>query len=84
MSKHSASVNATEPRRVSCRGGIQVINQRVQVGFGHRNTTVTVEIDETVLRLFNEHDKLIKVVPRTSSKEVSRYKAYAPQNRAKA
>jgi hypothetical protein len=56
----------------------------VQVGFGHRNTTVTVEIDETVLRLFNEHDKLIKVVPRTSSKEVSRYKAYAPQNRAKA
>jgi hypothetical protein len=71
-------------RRVSSRGGIQVISQRVQVGFGHRNTIVTVEIDETVLRLFDEHDKLIKVMPRTSHKEVSRYKAYAPQNRAKA
>jgi len=34
-----------------------------------------------VLRLFNEHDTLIKVVPRTSSEEVTRYKAYAHQHR---
>lgn len=54
-----------------------MISQRVQVGFAHRHTIVTVEIDETVLRLFDAHDTLIKVVPRTSRKEVSRYKAYA-------
>jgi transposase InsO family protein len=71
-------------RRVSCRGGIQVISQRVQVGLAHRNSIVTVEIDETVLRLYDQHDTLIKTVPRTSPKEVSRYKAYARQNRARA
>jgi hypothetical protein len=71
-------------RRVSCRGGIQVISQRVQVGFAHRDTIVTVEIDETVMRLFDQHDRLIKVVPRTSRKEVTRFKAYAAQNRAQA
>jgi transposase InsO family protein len=71
-------------RRVSCQGAMQVINQRVQVGYAHRNTIVTVEIDETVLRLYDQHDTLIKVVPRTSQKEVTRYKAYAYQNRAKA
>jgi hypothetical protein len=71
-------------RRVSSRGGIQVISQRVQVGLAHRHTIVNVEIEETVLRRFNEHDTLIKVVPRTSRKEVSRYKAYTRQDRAPA
>jgi hypothetical protein len=66
------------------QGGVQVINQRVQVGFAHRRTIVTVEIDETVLRLFDEHDKLIKAVPRTSREEVTRHKAYGRKNRAQA
>jgi hypothetical protein len=83
-----APAPATAPvrvqRRVSSQGGIQVNNQRVQVGFAHRHTIVTVEIDETVLRLHDEHDKLIKTVPRTSREEVTRHKAYGRRRRAQA
>jgi len=50
-------------RRVSCRGGIQAIGQRVQVGFPHRDTIVTIEVDDTVLRVLDQHDHIIKVVP---------------------
>jgi transposase InsO family protein len=69
-------------RRVSCRGGIQVIGQRVQVGFRHAGTTVTIEVDDTVLRVLDQHDNILTVVARTSRKEVSRYKAYGHSNRA--
>jgi hypothetical protein len=37
-------------RRVSSRGGIQVIGQRIRVGMGHARRTVTVEVDQQHLR----------------------------------
>ncbi|MGH3814459.1 MAG: hypothetical protein ACRDUV_18730, partial [Pseudonocardiaceae bacterium] len=63
-------------RTVSCRGGTQIIGQRVQVGLRYAGQIVTIEVDETTLRVYNQHDHLIKNVPRTSRKEVRRHKAY--------
>ena len=63
-------------RTVSCRGGTQVIGQRVQVGLRYAGQIVTIEVDETTLRLYDHRDHLIKTVPRTSRKEVRRHKAY--------
>jgi hypothetical protein len=63
-------------RTVSCRGGTQIIGQRVQVGLRYAGQTVTIEVDETTLRVYDHRDQLIKNVPRTSRKEVRRHKAY--------
>jgi hypothetical protein len=63
-------------RTVSCRGGTQIIGQRVQVGLRYAGQIVTIEIDETTLRVYDQHDHLIKQVPRTSRNEVTRHKAY--------
>jgi hypothetical protein len=63
-------------RLVSSRGGIQVVGQRVQVGLPHARTTVTVEVEDTTLRVLDESETILKVVPRTTSKEVTRHKAY--------
>jgi hypothetical protein len=71
-------------RRVSCRGGIQVVGQRVQVGFRHAGATVTIEVDDTVLRVLDQHNDIITVVARTTRKKVTRYKAYGHNNRAQA
>jgi len=71
-------------RRVSSRGGIQVVGQRVQVGFRHAGATVTIEVDDTVLRVLDQHDEIITVVPRSSRKEVTRYKAYGHTTAAQA
>ena len=81
-------VPATTPirvqRRVSSRGGIQVVGQRVQVGFHHAGATVTIEVEDTMLRVLDQHDTVLTVVARTSRKEVSRYKAYGHTNPAPA
>ena len=66
----------TRVRTVSCRGGIQIIGQRVQVGLRYAGQIVTIEVDETTLRVYDHHDHLIKTIPRTSRKEVRRHKAY--------
>jgi transposase InsO family protein len=63
-------------RTASCRGGTQIIGQRIQVGLRYAGQIVTIEVDETTLRLYDQHDHLIKTVPRTSRKEVRRHKAY--------
>jgi hypothetical protein len=63
-------------RRVSSRGGIQVVGQRVHVGFHHAGATVTIEVEDTMLRVLDQHHQVLTIVPRTSRKEVSRYKAY--------
>jgi hypothetical protein len=39
-------------RTVSCRGGTQIIGQRVQVGLRYAGQTVTIEVDETTLRIY--------------------------------
>jgi transposase InsO family protein len=68
-------------RRVSCQGSLQVAGQRVQVGMGHAGKTVIVEVDESMLRIVDEHGQLLAAVPRTSSKEVKRFKAYGSATR---
>ncbi len=60
---------------MSCRGGTQIISQRVQVGLGYAGRIVTIEVDEATLRIYDHRDHLIKTVPRTSH-EVTRHKAY--------
>jgi hypothetical protein len=63
-------------RRVSSRGGIQVARQRIQVGFPHAGKTVTIELGHTTLRVIDSNGELITTVPRNSTGEISRFKAY--------
>jgi hypothetical protein len=49
-------------RRVSSRGGIQVIGQRIHVGMGHAGRTVTLEVDEHHLRILDHNHELVTVV----------------------
>jgi hypothetical protein len=37
---------------------------------------ILIEVDETTLRVYDQHERLIKAVPRTSHKEVRRRKDY--------
>ena len=68
---------ARTQRRVSARGDTQLIGQRVPVGLRHAGRIVTIELDEAVLRVYNNHgDTLINQIPRTSSKPLARFKAY--------
>jgi transposase InsO family protein len=71
-------------RRVSSRGGIQVVGQRVQVGFRYAGATVTIEVEDTMLRVLDQHDEVLAVIARTTRKEVTRYKAYGHHDRAQA
>src|ERR671915_2302548 len=50
-------------RTVSCRGGTQIIGQRVQVGLRYAGQIVTFEVDETTLRVYDQRNHLIKTVP---------------------
>lgn len=70
-------------RTVFCRGGTQIIGQRVQVGLRYAGQIVTIEVDDTTLRVYDQRNQLIKTVPRTSRKEVTRHKAYGPPPTAK-
>jgi transposase InsO family protein len=63
-------------RVVSCRGGIQVVGQRVQVGMPHAGQVVTVEVEDTTLRVLDEEETILKTVPRRTTKAVTRHKAY--------
>jgi hypothetical protein len=49
--------------KVSSRGGIQVCNQRLQVGMTHACKIVTVEVDQTVLRILDSAGTVPTVVP---------------------
>jgi hypothetical protein len=61
-------------RTVSCRGGTQIIGQRVQVGLRYAGQIVTIEVDETTLQVYDQRKHLIKI-SRTSRKEIRRHKA---------
>ena len=67
---------ATVQRRVSSRGGIQVARQRIQVGMTHAGKIVTVAAENNSFRLVIDGET-VGVVPRTTSREIARYKAYA-------
>jgi hypothetical protein len=49
-------------RTVSCRGGTQIIGQRVQVGLRYAGQIVTIEVDETTPRVYDQRDHLIETV----------------------
>ena len=49
--------------------------QRIQVGFSHAGRTVTIDLEETTLRVIDQHGEPITTVPRTSTTEISRFKA---------
>jgi hypothetical protein len=66
----------TIQRKVSSRGGIQVARQRIQVGFAHACQTITIELEQTTLRVIDQHGELITTALRTSTGEITRFKAY--------
>jgi hypothetical protein len=67
-------------RRVSSRGGIQVARQRIQVGMTHAGKIVTVVPETNTFRLVIDGDT-VRVVPRTTSRQIDRYKAHATHPR---
>ena len=67
---------AVVQRRVSSRGGIQVARQRIQVGMTHAGKIVTVIPGDTSFRLVIDGED-VGVVPRTTNRQIDRYKAYA-------
>jgi transposase-like protein len=45
-------------------------------GMAREGQIVTIETDDTTLRVYAHRDLLIKTIPRTSRKEIPRHKAY--------
>jgi hypothetical protein len=67
-------------RRVSSRGGIMVATQKIQVGLIHAGKIVTVTAGDHAFRLAVD-GQAVGVVPRTTTREIHRYKAYAAHPR---
>jgi len=65
----------TVQRRVSSRGGIMVATQKIQVGLIHAGKIVTVTAEDHAFRLTVD-GQAVRVVPRTTTREIHRYKAY--------
>src|SRR5216683_911934 len=70
----------TVQRRVSSRGGIMVATQKIQVGLIHAGKIVTVTAEDHSFRLAVDGQP-VRVVPRTTTREIHRYKAYAAHPR---
>jgi transposase InsO family protein len=70
----------TVQRRVSARGGIMVATQKIQVGLIHAGKIVTVTAGDHSFRL-EVDGQAAGVVPRTTTSEIHRYKAYAARPR---
>jgi transposase InsO family protein len=70
----------TVQRRVSSRGGIMVATQKIQVGLIHAGKIVTVTAEDHAFRLAVD-GQIVGVVPRTTTSEIHRYKAYAAHPR---
>jgi transposase InsO family protein len=70
----------TVQRRVSSRGGIMVATQKIQVGLIHAGKIVTVTAEDRTFRL-QVDGQAVGVVPRTTTSEIHRYKAYAAHPR---
>jgi len=70
----------TVQRRVSSRGGIMVATQKIQVGLIHAGKIVTVTAGDHSFRL-EVDGQAAGVVPRTTTSEIHRYKAYAARPR---
>ena len=70
----------TIQRRVSSRGGIQVARQRIHVGLPRAGRIVTIELGDTTLRIIDSNGELLTTVPRNSTGEISRFKAYGSKH----
>jgi hypothetical protein len=70
----------TVQRTVSSRGGIMVATQKIQVGLIHAGKIVTVTAEDHSFRLVID-GQAAGVVPRTTAREIHRYKAYAAHPR---
>jgi len=70
----------TVQRRVSSRGGIMVATQKIQAGLIHAGKIVTITAEENSFRLLIE-GQAVRVVPRITTREIHRYKAYAARPR---
>jgi hypothetical protein len=57
-------------------GGIQVARQRIHVGMTHAGKIVTVVPENNTFRLVIDGDT-VRVVPRTTSRDIDRFKAHA-------
>jgi hypothetical protein len=66
-------------RKVSSRGAIRVARQRVQVGLPHAGRIVSTELGDTTLRVTDPDGELPTTVPRTSTGEITRFKAHGSQ-----
>ncbi|MGW9198727.1 IS481 family transposase [Micromonospora chersina] len=75
-------IPASEPvrveRRVSCRGSLVVAGQRIHVGIRHAGATLTVEAADTTFRI-HDGDQVIAEVPRTTTKNIARFKVRKPE-----
>jgi hypothetical protein len=65
-------------RRVSSRGTLVIAGQRIHVGIAHAGTTLTVEAADTTFRV-HEGNQLLTEVPRTTTKDIARFKARKPE-----
>jgi transposase InsO family protein len=72
----------TVQRRVSQRGQIMVATQRIQVGMIHARKIVTVTADGHSFTIAIDGET-VTTVPRTTTREIHRYKAYAAQHPAR-
>jgi hypothetical protein len=68
----------TVQRRVSQRGQIMIATQRIQVGMIHARKIVTVTASDHSFQL-DIDGETVTIVPRTTSREIHRHKAYATQ-----
>jgi transposase InsO family protein len=76
----AASGPVTVRRRVSSRGGVMVATQKIQAGLVHAGKVVTVTAEDHSFRLVVD-GQTVRVVPRTTTREIHRYKAYAAHPR---
>jgi hypothetical protein len=70
-------------RRVSSRGGIMVAKQKIQAGMTHAGKIAIIICEKDTFRLVIDGDTIAEV-PRTTSHEIGRYKAYATHKRPRA
>jgi hypothetical protein len=67
--------------RVSSRGVTQVAGQRLPVGYAHRHTLVDIDVHDAEFHVYDQAGEPLVVIPRTSSKEVTRTKGYSVRDR---
>lgn len=63
-------------RKVSVGGTTQVAGQTLRVGYPHRNSLVDVHVHQTEFQVYDSAGELLLTIPKTTSKEVTRFKAY--------